>query len=164
MDKEREYTPNSFWSAYIPCSLSCDVGKATEGLKNELWRRWSDGKVGGWAHSPTLPLLYLRHSSFSNPSYASPTSQALHLIHLASRPWPRPWVRKSRYWRETLQFPHPLLWRNEASLLVHWRTMDFPLALWTLVCCTSCAVGAPASASLCSEHVTQTSYCCRGQQ
>ena len=46
----------------------------------------------------------------------------------------RPWVRKSRYWRETLQFPHPLLWRNEASLLVHWRTVYFPLALWTLVC------------------------------
>ena len=39
------------------------------------------------AHSPALPLLHLRHSSFSNPSVASPTSQALHLIHLASRPW-----------------------------------------------------------------------------
>ena len=37
--------------------------------------------------SPTLPLLYLRHSSFSNPSFASPTSQALHSIHLASRSW-----------------------------------------------------------------------------
>ena len=40
------------------------------------------------AHSPNLPLLLLHHSSFSNPSFASPTSQALHLIHLASRPWP----------------------------------------------------------------------------
>ena len=39
------------------------------------------------AHSPTFPLLHLRHSSFSNPCFASPTSQALHLIHLASRPW-----------------------------------------------------------------------------
>ena len=52
------------------------------------------------AHSPTLPSLYLRHSSFynfpllhlrqssfSNPSFASPTSWALHLIHLASSPW-----------------------------------------------------------------------------
>ena len=38
------------------------------------------------AHSPILPSLYLRHSSFSNPSSASPTSQALSLIHLASRP------------------------------------------------------------------------------
>ena len=35
-------------------------------------------------HSPTLPLLHLHHSSFSNPSFASPTSQAL---HLASRSW-----------------------------------------------------------------------------
>ena len=35
------------------------------------------------AHSPTLPLL---HSSFSNPSFPSLTSQALHLIHLASPP------------------------------------------------------------------------------
>ena len=39
------------------------------------------------AHSPTLLLLLLHHSSFSNRSFASPTSQALHLIHLASRPW-----------------------------------------------------------------------------
>ena len=38
------------------------------------------------AHSQTLPLLHLRHSSFSN-LFASPTSQALHLIHMASRPW-----------------------------------------------------------------------------
>ena len=52
-------------------------------------------------HSQTLPSLYLYHSSLSNPSVASPThssfsnlsfasltSQVLHLIHLASRPWP----------------------------------------------------------------------------
>ena len=35
------------------------------------------------AHSPTIPLLHLHHSSFSNPFFATPTSQALHLIHLA---------------------------------------------------------------------------------
>ena len=29
------------------------------------------------AHSPTLPSLYLRHNSFSNPSVASPTSQLI---------------------------------------------------------------------------------------
>ena len=40
------------------------------------------------AHSPTLLLLHLSHSSFSNPSFASLTSQVLHFIHLASRPWP----------------------------------------------------------------------------
>ena len=39
------------------------------------------------AHSATFPSLHLLHSSFSNPSFASPMSQALHLIHLASRPW-----------------------------------------------------------------------------
>ena len=39
------------------------------------------------AHSPSLPLLHLCHSSYSNPSFASPTSQALHLHHLASRSW-----------------------------------------------------------------------------
>ena len=78
--------------------MSCDVGKATEGLENELWRRWSDGKFGEWAelidiviaehilqhflhftyvtaHSPILSSLYLRHSSFSNLSVASPTPQ-----------------------------------------------------------------------------------------
>ena len=38
------------------------------------------------AHSPTLPLRHLRHSSYSNPSFSFPTSQALHLCHLASRP------------------------------------------------------------------------------
>ena len=48
--------------------MSCDVGEVT-------------------AHSPTLPLLHLHHISFCNPSFASPTSQALHLRHLACRPW-----------------------------------------------------------------------------
>ena len=42
------------------------------------------------AHSPTLPLLHVRHSSFSNPSFVSLTSLALHLRHLASRPWSPP--------------------------------------------------------------------------
>ena len=37
------------------------------------------------AHSPILPWLHLRHSSFFNPSFSSPTSQALHLNHLTSR-------------------------------------------------------------------------------
>ena len=31
-------------------------------------------------------VALLRHSSFSNPSFASPTSQALYLRHLTSRP------------------------------------------------------------------------------
>ena len=90
--------------------MSCDVGEVTERLENELcydynyelcsfsnlsvtsptsqlilqpFRRFTYVK----AHSPTLPQLYLRHSSFSNPSSASPTSQVFHLFHLANRPW-----------------------------------------------------------------------------
>ena len=73
--------------------MSCDVGEATEGLENELWCRWSNGKLGEWAllllfqafshftyitaHSPMLPSLYLHHSSFSNPSVVSPSSQLI---------------------------------------------------------------------------------------
>ena len=41
-------------------------------------------------HSPTLPLFHLGHSSFSNHSFASPTSKALHLRHLASCPCKSP--------------------------------------------------------------------------
>ena len=68
-----------------------------EGLENELWCRWSEGKVEEWtellhvrwaelilqpflhvtAHSPTLTLLYLRHSTSSNPSIVSPMSQLI---------------------------------------------------------------------------------------
>ena len=39
------------------------------------------------AHSPILPLLHLRHSSFFNPSFASPMSQALHLRLLDLKTW-----------------------------------------------------------------------------
>ena len=50
------------------------------------WRKWRACDVGELifqpfrhftyvtAHSPTLPVLYLRHGSFSNPSFAAPTS------------------------------------------------------------------------------------------
>ena len=72
--------------------MSCDVGEVTERLEMSS------------AHSPTLPSLHLRHSSFSNPSVPSPTSHlalqpfcrfiyashALHQRHLASRPLVRP--------------------------------------------------------------------------
>ena len=34
--------------------MSCDVGKATEGLENELWRRWSD-----WKGGPTFRFPYV---------------------------------------------------------------------------------------------------------
>ena len=57
--------------------MSCDVGEMTERLKIEQSFTYDT------AHSPTLPLLHQRHSSFSKPSFASPTSQALHLRTLA---------------------------------------------------------------------------------
>ena len=82
--------------------MSCDVGKAREGLENELCYDYnyelcsfSNLSVTSptsqlilirqafrhftyvTAYSPTLPLLYLRHNSSSNPSVASPTSQLI---------------------------------------------------------------------------------------
>ena len=50
--------------------ISCDEGEVTESLENEQSR----------AHSPTLPSLYPRHNSFSNPSVASPTSQLILIL------------------------------------------------------------------------------------
>ena len=73
-------------------SMNCDVGEATEGFKNELWRRSSDGRVGEWvvtyvkrlkawimssAHSPSFQSLHLRHSWLSNPFLALSTSQLI---------------------------------------------------------------------------------------
>ena len=68
----------------------------------------------------------------------------------------QPRVRKSHYWGETLQFPHPLLWRNETTCSVTKYALH-PSTLNTFLC-TPSAVGAAVSASLCSEHVNQTSY------
>ena len=90
--------------------MSCDVGEVTEMLENELCYDYnyelcsfSNLSVTSptsqhilqpfrrftyiTAHSSTLLLRHLRHSSFSNPSFASPISQDFHLHHLASRPW-----------------------------------------------------------------------------
>ena len=46
--------------------MSCDIGKAAEGLENEAP-----------PHSSTLTSLHLCHSSFSSPSASSPTSQVI---------------------------------------------------------------------------------------
>ena len=80
--------------------MSCDVGEVTERLENELCSNLSVTSptsqlilqpfrrfIYVTAHSATLPLLHVRYSSFSNPSFASPTSPALHLRHLPSSPW-----------------------------------------------------------------------------
>ena len=51
--------------------INCDVGEAL--LILQPFRHFTDVT----AHSPTLSLLHLRHSSFSNPSVALPTSQLI---------------------------------------------------------------------------------------
>ena len=58
--------------------MSCDVGLVMEMLENELallilqpFLHFTNVTT----YSPTRPSLYLRHSSFSNPSVASPLSQ-----------------------------------------------------------------------------------------
>ena len=50
--------------------MSCDVGEATEGLENELWRRWSYGNVGEWTLLIPQPLFrfsYVTGSSITSP-------------------------------------------------------------------------------------------------
>ena len=82
--------------------MSCDVGEVTERLENELCSLPTSQfilqpffrfrallilqafshftYVTAHSHSPTLTLLHLRHSSFSNPSIASPTSQLVLIL------------------------------------------------------------------------------------
>ena len=92
------------------CRMSCDVGKAAEGLENELCLSWSDVRVGEWgssslsnsyiasptlqlilqpfcrftyvtAHSTAFPLLYLRHRHITYVTAYSRTLPRLHLRH-----------------------------------------------------------------------------------
>ena len=59
--------------------MSCDLGELTGSLENELCSIHQLFRHFTYitAHYPTFPLLHLRHSSFSNPSFASPTSQLI---------------------------------------------------------------------------------------
>ena len=72
--RHRHFTYVTWWAAHVLNFYSC-------GLR--LRRRFTCVT----AHSPTLPSRNLRRSSFYNPSIASSTAQALHLRHLASRPF-----------------------------------------------------------------------------
>ena len=62
---------------------ACDVVEAKEGwrmscdVSEELILQPFRQFTYVTAHSPTLLLLHLHHSSFSNPSFASPTSQLI---------------------------------------------------------------------------------------
>ena len=65
------------WSNGRVGEWAVNVGKATDGLKNELWRRWSDGKVGEWA------LLILQ--AFRRFTYVTTHSPALPSLYLRSQ-------------------------------------------------------------------------------
>ena len=55
--------------------MSCVVGEVTKKVGALLILQTFRHFTYVTTHSPTRPSLYLRHSSFSNPSVASPTSQ-----------------------------------------------------------------------------------------
>ena len=67
--------------------MSCDVGKMTEKLENELCYDYNNELCSFFILSVTSPTSqfilqpfrrFTSHSSFSNPSVASPTSQFIH--------------------------------------------------------------------------------------
>ena len=72
------------------------------------------------AHSTTLLLLHLHHRSFHNPSVASPASQALHVLHLASRPCIGGW-KNSLWWTSLLH--QVTKFRSSYSVLVAQASM-----------------------------------------
>ena len=61
--------------------MSCGVGEAKEGLENEALQSLILQSIRRFtyvtAHSPTIPSLHLRHSSFSSLPFASPTTQLI---------------------------------------------------------------------------------------
>ena len=70
--------------------MSCDVGEVTESLENAFIHLTYIK-----AHSPTLPSLYLHHSSFSNPcrfTYITTHSLTLPSLHLRHSSFSNPFV------------------------------------------------------------------------
>ena len=65
--------------------MSCDVGKATEGLENKLWRRWNYGKQSSFSNlsvsSPTSQLILQHFRCFTYVTVQSPTLLSLLLRH-----------------------------------------------------------------------------------
>ena len=97
-------------------------------------------------YSPTLPLLHLLHSSFSNPSFAAPKSQALHLRHLASRPCLQPVIAKF--------FGYNI--RNVRASIVMENEVAEPRATEVGSCSFSCEVFGPeALEHACANHDTE---------
>ena len=72
-------SPNIIWPS-LSSSLIIHYG-----------RQWPEMMTRPKTLNKHMHMLHLRHNSFSNPSFAFPTSQALHLRRLASRPWLESW-------------------------------------------------------------------------
>ena len=124
------------WSKRKGCRMSCHVSKAAEGLDNELWRRWSDGKVGEWAELNTV-LYTVEHSSFSNLSFSSPTSQ------LMLQPFRRfTYVTAHSPTLLSLLLRHRVFtyvtWRAAHAQYMHYNGMKYHCSLSNIpgVCCT----------------------------
>ena len=58
--------------------MSYDVGKATEGLENELWRRWSDEKFGELALLIVRGLKYVIERDGKKYYYTGRQNMLLH--------------------------------------------------------------------------------------
>ena len=125
--------------------MSCDVGKAAEELENELWRRWSGSGVGEateglrslilqpshrftyvTAHSPTLPRLYLRHSSFYSPfvcfTYVIGTSPTLP----GEPPMPLWWCLIYPWWFCNQQWLRPARLFERCKLALELKRLKTP--------------------------------------
>ena len=83
-----------------------------------------------------------------------------HLLRAATACSYRARVRKSRYWGGNASVPLPLLDVTWPPYLFSGELCTSPFACL----CTPCAVGSAVSASLCSEHVNETSYWRSGRQ
>ena len=78
------------------------------------------------AHAPIFPLLHLRHSSFSNPSFASPTSQALHLTSPGEPPMSNRTFEQVSKFSEVCLFHH--LRNTGPSSMQLWYSADYNLS------------------------------------
>ena len=67
--------------------MSCDVGELTESLENEQSSFSKLSVTSPMSQLILKPFRCFTYVTTHNPSFVSPTSQALHLCHLASHPW-----------------------------------------------------------------------------
>ena len=112
-------------------------------------------------HSPTLPLLHLRHSSFSNPSFASPTSQDFHSAHSPS--FQSLHLHHSSFSNPSVALPTsqliPQPFRCFTYVTVHSLTLLLLLLLHRISLCSFCSFSKLSVASPASQPILQP-FCC----